>query len=328
MEDLQRRKGESDFEWKLRLVKLKIIDRHDIEWQEIVDLLGLDYSADHFRKTAYGILEYDDYLKHDGVATRILSISDTHVPFHLPKEIFKDYAGRVDILQLNGDMVDMQSISKFIKSYRLSIMEEIIEGRQYIIDLIEYIKPKKVMANYGNHELRFQNYLSKNIDTDLLELMPRTVLDLIFNDGFNHYNKRMEAKIWYEPLVKVFSDIDIVYTGDWKSKIGKTWFAHPRTYSSAMLKTTEKAVNYFLRQDRNFDSIVLAHTHKLGSYIQGDISLFEQGCCCKSEEMEYTDGLLVLPQQQGFIFVAQNKDGGLIFDKTKLISVDGGKHDF
>jgi len=320
--EIKRRSNESAFEWKLRLIKMKLINKFDIEWQEIVDLLQLECSADHLRKTAYGILEYDNYLKNNGIATKILSISDFHVPFHLPKEIFKDYVGQADILQFNGDLIDMQNISKFTKSYRLSIMEEIIQGRQYIIELIEYINPKKVIITYGNHELRFQNFLNKNIDNDLLELMPQTVLDLIINDGFNHYDKRQKTKTWYEPVKNVFDSVEIDYVGDWKVKIGKTWFAHPKTYSSGMLKTTEKAVNYFLRQDRNFDSIVLAHTHKMGSFIQGGIYLFEQGCCCKSEEMDYADGLLSLPQQQGFIFVAQNEDGELIFDKTKLVRLN------
>ena len=72
-----------------------------------------------------------------GVATRILSISDTHVPFQLPVSTYVSYAGKVDILQLNGDITDCQSISRFPKTYRVSPMEEIIEARQYIIDLIE-----------------------------------------------------------------------------------------------------------------------------------------------------------------------------------------------
>jgi hypothetical protein len=165
MEQYLRRENETEFEWKLRLCKTKLIDRADIEWQEICDLLKTDVHPDHLRKTAYGLLEYDAYLKNNGVATRILSISDAHVPFNLPVETFKDYVGQVDVLQLNGDILDMQSISKFPKSYRVSVMEELIMGRQYIIDLIEYIKPKKVVANYGNHELRFQSYLSKNLDS-------------------------------------------------------------------------------------------------------------------------------------------------------------------
>jgi len=320
MEFLNKKDSESGFEWKLRLCKLKLIEKYDIEWQEIVDLLKLDCSADHLRKTAYGLIEYDNYLKSNGVATRILSISDTHVPFQLPVKTFREYINKVDVLQLNGDISDCQSISKFSKKYRVNFVEEMIETRQYIIDLIEYLKPKKVILNYGNHELRLQKYFSDKIHDDLLQLMPDTSLDMIIDNGFKNYDKRQKTEIWYEPIKNVF-DIDIEYTKDWKCKIGKTWFAHPRTSSNGMLKTTEKAIDYFFRIDRDFDSIILAHTHKLGSYIQGDIYMYEQGCCCETEAMDYTDGLLTVPQQQGFIYVCQNNNGELIYDKTKLMLI-------
>ena len=141
--DIQRRENESKFEWELRLCKAKLNKDIDLDWQEIVDLLELNIHYDSLRKMAYGYLKYDDYLNNNGVATRILSISDTHVPFQLPISTYSEYVGIVDILQLNGDIVDMQQISKFPKAYRVSVMEEMIESRQFMIDLIEYIKPKK-----------------------------------------------------------------------------------------------------------------------------------------------------------------------------------------
>ena len=75
--DLNRQENETLFEHKLRLCKSKINREIDLDWSEIVDLLGLDVSADHLRKTAYGIVEYDEYIHGlNGVATKILSISD------------------------------------------------------------------------------------------------------------------------------------------------------------------------------------------------------------------------------------------------------------
>ena len=89
--DVKRNENETEFEWKLRLCKSKLAKEIDLDWQEIVDLLGLDVSADHLRKTAYGMIEYDEYIHgFDGVATTILSISDLHVPFQLPKDILLD----------------------------------------------------------------------------------------------------------------------------------------------------------------------------------------------------------------------------------------------
>jgi len=308
----------------LRLCKAKINKEIDLDWQEIVDILGLDIHYDHLRKIAYGLIEYDNYLKEgNGVATRILSISDTHVPFQLPIETYNKYVGIVDILVLNGDILDCQSISRFPKSYRLSMIEEMIEGRKYIINLIEYIKPKKVIINYGNHELRFQKYLSKNLDSDMIELMPQTALDLICTDGFYHYDKKNKTKTWYDPLVKVFDDIEIEYTGDWKCKIGKTWFAHPMAYSSVALKTCEKAMDYFHRTDKEpFDCVVLAHTHKIGEKKSGYVTLFEQGACCYTDKMNYADGKLTEPQKEGFVYICQNENGELIESKSKIIKIN------
>ena len=42
-----------------------------------------------------------------------------------------------------GIVVDCQALSRFSKQYRISPIEEMIQGRQYLIDLIEYIHPKK-----------------------------------------------------------------------------------------------------------------------------------------------------------------------------------------
>lgn len=54
--------NESLFEWKLRLCKAKLNHEIDYDWQEIADALNLNVSADHLRKTAYGIIEYDEYI--------------------------------------------------------------------------------------------------------------------------------------------------------------------------------------------------------------------------------------------------------------------------
>lgn len=320
---LEKQKGETQFEWKLRLCKAKLNKEIDLDWREIADLLKLNVSADHLRKTAYGLLEYDEYIHSGEGLTRILALSDFHIPFNLPIETFSDYVGRVDILVLNGDIVDMQAISKFPKAYRRSPIEEIIMARQYIIDLISYLKPCKVVATYGNHELRFESYLSKNLDTDLLELMPRTPLELIFNDGITHYNKETGVKSKYLPLTDVLENVEIVYVDDWKVKIGKTWFAHPIAYSSGTLKTCEKAMDYFFKVDNEpFDTVVLGHTHNVASTRKGNINLFEQGACCDVQKLNYADGKLQAPQKEGFIYIVQNNSGELVLPKTTLVALN------
>lgn len=320
----ERQDSESYLDYMVRLFENK--KAYGLTCDDIAELLneqtGNSYSECTYRKY---YAAFDDGRRYErsgsaGTPARtILCLSDFHYPYAVPKESFADYRFP-DVLVLNGDLVDMQSISKFPKAYRISPMEEMIGCRQYLIDLIEYLSPGKVIINKGNHEVRFGTYLSKSIDGELKDLMPETALDLIVNDGFHHYDKRSHAKSWYQPIRDVFSDLDIVYTGEWWCKVGKTIFAHPLAYSSGILKTSEKAANYFLRVDPGFDTLVLAHTHKLGLYREGHITLFEQGCCCLTEKMNYHDGNLTTPQQKGFLYLCQDKDGALMFDRTKLVT--------
>ena len=255
----------------------------------------------------------------DNVSTRILCVSDCHVPYQLSINKLEKYKGKVDILHLNGDIGDCQAISTFPKVYRKSPMEEIIETRQYIIDMIDYIKPKKVILNFGNHDLRFQSYLAKNLDTDILELMPQTALELICVDGFKHYNKREKTKVEYKPLVEVFDDVEVEYTGNWFNQIGDCIFAHPKAFSTGILKTAEKAMLWFRNEGYNFKTLVLAHTHRSGMYCVGNTTIYEQGAFCDTKANNYSDGQLYNSQKEGFIYLCQDKEGNTIKDKTKLV---------
>lgn len=326
MIDINQRDSENSFEYKLRLCKAKKNQEIDLSWSEIVEKLKLDISPDHLRKTACGLIEYDNYLKNHTVAhRRILAISDLHIPFQLPVETFEQYKNQIDVLVLNGDINDFQSISKFRKVYRINPMQEIIQARQYIIQLIEYLNPKQVYVNKGNHDQRFQNYLAKNLDTDLLSLMPGTQLDLILKDGLTYYDKANHNKTYYEPIADIFHSrgIEIIYNDDWKCKIGKAWFLHPLAFSKSTLKTSENAMNYLHKIDAEpFDTVVLGHTHKIGYTKLGQVHLYEQGSCCKTEKLNYMDGKLTDPQQKGYLFLCQDKDGNIIKDKTNLISLD------
>ena len=323
--ELIRRQENEDYQdYFVRLFENKTL--YNLTTEKIADLLnfenGCNYGESSYRKEYASFNRGRIYERQSGenfVKNRILSISDTHIPFQLPIETFKDYIGCVDVLQLNGDLGDCQSISKFSKSYRISPMEELIETRQYIIDLIEYIQPKKVIVNYGNHDIRFQSYLSKNLDTDILELMPKTSLELILVDGFKHYNKREKTKVEYKPLIEVIDDVEIEYTDSWFCQIGQTMFAHPIAFSSGILKTSEKALQWFRNEGYNFTSLVLGHTHRVGEFTIGNTTIYEQGACCNTKGNHYSDGRLTLSQKEGFIYIAQDSDGKIIKDKTKLV---------
>lgn len=60
---IDRLEGELDFEYKLRLCSLKLNKEIDLDWSEIVELLGLSISGDHLRKLSYGYKECEQYLE-------------------------------------------------------------------------------------------------------------------------------------------------------------------------------------------------------------------------------------------------------------------------
>lgn len=313
--------GETLEEYKYRMFKLK--KEENMTWEDIKFLLAhyFNYykSTDFIRHESYSARKVEE-IADINVGNRILCISDTHVPFQLEVENLKDYRNKVDILVFNGDIADNQSTSRFPKMYRVSIMEELIQTREFMIDVIEYIQPKKVIVNYGNHEKRLIQYLAKKLDSDILEMMPETILDLVCELGFDHYDRRLRTKVHYDPLTTVFEGrVEIEYTHNWWCKVGKTIFCHPSAFSSGILKTTEKAMQYFLQEREDFDALVMAHTHQVGYTYFGKIHLYEQGCFCDSEEMSYADGKLYKSQTNGIVYMAQDKIGNLLYDKTKLV---------
>lgn len=64
---LKRKQDECDFEYKLRLCLMKLDKETDLDWIEIVNLLGLNVSSDHLRKISYGFFEYHEYIKNKAI---------------------------------------------------------------------------------------------------------------------------------------------------------------------------------------------------------------------------------------------------------------------
>lgn len=311
------------------LVQAKLIDKTDSRpYEALSEYLfgeGNCFNESEVRKRMYGMKRLIEIIEASNAGTpvsnRILAVSDLHIPFELPVDSFRQYAGRVDTLVINGDILDCASVSSFPRLYRSDLTEDMIRARKYLIDLIIMLRAKTVYINIGNHEKRLGKLLSERLNADLLRIMPTNPLDLIVRDGFKDTDHINKTETRYSPLTEFFADsqVEIIYTGDWKCKIGNVIFAHPLSYSSGILKTTEKATDFFLRQDRTFSACILAHTHKLGSYFSGNIQMYEQGCMCDLSRLDYADGKLQIPNQNGFIYVCLDENGDIINSKTELV---------
>lgn len=318
--------NENILDYKIRLCENK--EKLNLTWSEIAKLInyetGNSFGESAYRKWYSAFNEGRNYYKKEdekNIGSRILSISDLHIPYQLPIETFKEYINKVDVLQINGDVLDMASCSKFDKVYRESPMDEIIMAREYLTKLISYINPKKVIINYGNHDIRFERYLARNLDNDILELMPTTPLKLIFDTGFTRYNKKEGYATYYEPIKEVFKNIEIEYSDNWFCQINNILFVHPQAFSSGILKTAEKALYFFRNEGYCFDALVMAHTHRIGEYIIGNTTIYEQGCCCDVSKMQYNNGKLINSQKEGFLYICLDKNNKIIRDKTNLVLI-------
>jgi len=60
--ELNKLETENEFEWKLRLCTSKLNKDIDLDWSEIIEILGLTCSSDHLRKLSYAYKEYGEYL--------------------------------------------------------------------------------------------------------------------------------------------------------------------------------------------------------------------------------------------------------------------------
>jgi predicted phosphodiesterase len=312
-------KNESLEEYKFRLFSKK--DEFGLTWKDISDLIyvafGKKMSSSYLRHEYYGAKKKVQLDELD-IGTKILAISDLHCPFNLPISTLNEYKNKVDILVLNGDLSDSQSVSKFRKKFRKSYTDEMVETRKLIIDIIELIQPKKAIINYGNHDERIGNYLADKIDADVLELLPQTNLDYIVDTGFYKYNHEDKTKIFYPPIKDIFDNIEVIYTGNWFCQVGSCIFSHPKSFRNGILGTAEKACLYFVQEGYNFDTLVLGHTHQTSMSKYGKKFLYEQGAMCIEPNYAKTGGLQK-PQAQGFMYIVLNKDDKFNYEKSKLI---------
>ena len=66
----------------------------------------------------------------------------------------------------------------------------------------------------------------------------------------------------------------------------------------------------------------MGHTHKIGSFTQGGIKMYEQGCFCDLNKLDYNNGKLIIPNQNGFMYIALDDNGDIIDSKTRIITLD------
>ena len=249
--------------------------------------------------------------------TKILCLSDFHIPFENPDTIMHaiENHGDADILVINGDILDQYSVSKWPKSKEILLQWEYSEA----IEWFKLLAPmfKEIHITSGNHDNRLKSYFSDNIDKSVSFLVCDDLLSKLA-DGYDFDNKGN--------LVKTYDFNNVHYNPgllSWYTQIGKCLFVHPNSYSKVPMKTVTNVCEGMLDREE-FQAIVIGHTHKIGKIIYRNRLLIEQGCCCVPLDYEADGKMRYQPQSFGYAVVYQDKEGNVDFDKSNPVYLGTG----
>lgn len=96
--------------------------------------------------------------------SRTLIISDLHIPYQdnnsIQKAINYGKEKKVNCILINGDLLDMCSISRFGRDWRQrQIHEEFEATRVFLNSLRQHFPKAKIVYKYGNHDERYEKFL-------------------------------------------------------------------------------------------------------------------------------------------------------------------------
>jgi predicted phosphodiesterase len=236
---------------------------------------------------------------------KVLSLSDLHSPFidfiSIEKAI-KDNSD-ADILLLNGDIFDGQSLSLFDKYKEINFMKELDKVFKFL-DVVSKMF-KTIVWVGGNHDLgRFEKFVTKTI-----------------NEGMRDYIMAVANPMDY--VSKRYSNL-IVVQHDWV-QIGDCIFSHPHNYSAVEMKTVVNTNDHFnsirnFLPNPNYRAIVMGHTHQLGKFFKNDIMLAEQGCLCHMQDYRFKKPSK-LKWQTGYAVVTFDKNMKIDFSNSDVIYI-------
>lgn len=249
-------------------------------------------------------------------AIKIVSISDLHIPFQndiAVRKIVEKHKG-ADILIVNGDFLDMYCVSVFGKAHRIPLVKEYMIALEYLKLFSESFG--RVILTQGNHESRIHKYFAKMASQEVIPMMARPILERLKNGEVYSEDGELVS-------MTPFPNVEFQKTHSWYTQVGKTIFAHPEKFlaptKTGTLRTAMKTMDYFLGK-KNFDCVVLGHTHKLGEAIADNTKVIEQGCLCGNLEYAVDNAKLNYGLQTlGYAVIYQDESGNTDFEKSHSV---------
>lgn len=231
---------------------------------------------------------------------KVLVIGDTHIPYvdmkALDIALEYGYNHKVDAVIINGDLLDFNTISKYISKPNAPRMIESIEQGKEILKYIKAALGCKIILHEGNHDIRVENYLIQKA-----------------------------PEFWGLPIVQLENlleckKLNIDYVTNIRTMhFGKLVICHGNHIVKGIFSPVNPARGAFTKANA---SIMISHVHRSSEHIETDIKGKVTGCwslgALTTTHPEYNPQ--VSKHNQGFAVIKlSDKDGNFEVDNRKII---------
>jgi len=232
-------------------------------------------------------------------ATRILLLSDIHVPYHnidaITKAIEYGKQEKVNAIVFNGDTVDCYALSRYERDPRKrSFAEELEATRQLLKVFRKQFDGVPFYFKLGNHEERYEAYLRTKAP------------ELIGTADFT-----MDQLLRFGELgCELIQDKRII-------KAGKLSIMHGHEFGRSVFSPVNPARGYYMRAKA---SVICGHNHQTSEHSESNldgkvVTTWSTGCLC-----ELHPGYMPVNKwNHGFSIIRVDDNGDFEVDNLRII---------
>lgn len=231
--------------------------------------------------------------------TRILLLSDIHVPYHniaaITKAIEYGKEKKVNAIVFNGDTIDFYALSRYEKDPRKRRFSEEMElSRQLLNVFRKEFDGVPFYFKLGNHEERYEAYLR----TKAPELLGT-------------------AEFTLDTLLK-FGELGCTLIQDKRIiKAGKLNILHGHEFGNSTFSPVNPARGFYMRAKA---SVICGHNHQSSEHSENNlegkvVTTWSTGCLCEM----HPQYMPINKWNHGFAYVEVSEDGGFEVENLKII---------
>jgi predicted phosphodiesterase len=242
--------------------------------------------------------EWDAYVL-PKACTRILLLSDIHVPYHnieaITKAIEYGKEKKANAIVFNGDTVDCYALSRYEKDPRKRRFAEELEATRQLLKVFrEQFPGVPFYFKLGNHEERYEAYMRSKAP-ELLGA-PEFTLDTLLRFG--------------ELGCDLIQDKRII-------KAGKLNIMHGHEFGRSVFSPVNPARGYYMRSKT---TVICGHNHQTSSHTEKNmegkvVTTWSTGCLCEM----HPQYMPVNKWNHGFAFVYVDEKGEFEVDNLSII---------